>query len=101
MLYIPLSVTPDCWISAQSLKLSGSPLGTLEISGKKTTKNKHAGIYLQMATLWVLHTNANPICEFSLLYVTLWLELQCLRCMYIVCLRFKLQAALGDIYLVK
>lgn len=54
-----------------------------------------------MATLWVLHTNANPICEFSLLYVTLWLELQCLRCMYIVCLRFKLQAALGDIYLVK
>lgn len=32
MLYIPLSVTPDRRISAQSLKLSGSPLGTLEIS---------------------------------------------------------------------
>lgn len=69
MLYIPLSVTPDRWISAQSLKRSGSPLGTLGVSEEKktTTTKKHTGIYLQMATLWVLHTNPNPICEFSLL----------------------------------
>lgn len=33
MLYIPLSVNPDCKISAQSLKFSSSPSGTLEISG--------------------------------------------------------------------
>lgn len=64
MLYIPLSVTPERRISAQSLKLSGSPSDTLEISEKK--KQQHASIYLQMATLWVLHTNLNPICEFSL-----------------------------------
>lgn len=69
MLYIPLSVTPDRRISAQSLKLSGSSLGTLEISAKK----KHAGIYLQMATLWDLHTNPNSICEFPC-NVKLWLN---------------------------
>lgn len=34
MLYIPLCVTPDRRISAQSLKLSGSSLGILEISAK-------------------------------------------------------------------
>lgn len=37
MLYIPLSVTPERRISAQSLKFSGSPSGTLEISWKQKT----------------------------------------------------------------
>lgn len=33
MLYTPLAVSPECRISAQSLKLGGSCLGIWEISG--------------------------------------------------------------------
>lgn len=35
MAYTPLSVTPDCRSSAQSLKVSRFPWGRLEISGIK------------------------------------------------------------------
>lgn len=34
---------------------------------------KQAGMCLQMAALWVLHTNPNPICEFSC-RVKLWFK---------------------------
>lgn len=57
MLYIPLSVTPDRRISAQSRKASSFPFGRLEISEKKTNKRKKTKHALHMTTFWFLHTN--------------------------------------------